>query len=70
MRFGESALQSATGQDETTMHRILLGEKASVNVDSFGQTCCFDDEGRAEALDIVLAKAASLDRNQHYHLLT
>ena len=35
-----------------------------MNVESFSKACCFaHDEGRAEALDILLAKAASFDQN-------
>ena len=69
-RFGESALQAAVRQEKTTILCLLLGEEISFNPGLFGKACCYAyDEGKVGALDKLLAKAASLNINQHFQLL-
>ena len=68
-RFGETTLQAAVGQNDTTILRLLLGLEVPVITD-FSKVCCFAyEEGRSEALDMLLVKGASFEATQHYCLL-
>ena len=68
--FGESALQAAARQEDTTILQCLLEGDVRINVEDFCEVCYVAlDECRSEALRILLAKAIGFDTHWHFNLL-
>ena len=68
--FGESALQAAARQEDTTILRCLLERDVQIDVEDFCEVCYVAlDECRSEALRVLLSKATGFDAHWYFELL-